>query len=197
MVVIELIPFILGLFSAERVTALLLIWMIIETGILLYYYKDYMLNYPGAEESNTLRVAEDYASNSLTFASLTFAGLTFILAQFFQEDLAFIDSAVFLFTIGFGLFISSYKLEVFAPTLRILLSTQQRLFNFGVLFIVSGLAIFFSEISTQLMIPITALAAVIIILHLAEFVDDFQTYSVEVDRLNEETKQCTLNDFRP
>ncbi|WP_394743094.1 hypothetical protein [Natronococcus roseus] len=185
-----------ALFSVQRLTLALVGLMIIETGILLYFFKDYMLDYPGAGELNALGTAEDYATKSLTFASLTFAGLTFLLAQFFQDGIQLIEEPVFLFTVGFGLFILSYKLEVFAATQRIRLSTQQRLFNFGVLFVVSGLVVFFSRISTQLMIPVAIIAVLVFGLHVAEFIGDYRSYGVEVkNEKKDEKEQRSLDEF--
>ena len=157
-------------------SVLLVLWLGIETGILLFANPSYLLDSFGQGEKHTVKEVESYASKALTFASLTFAGLTFVLAQFRESNPEIIGNTVYLFTVGFGLFILSYKLEVYGAFRRIYFSMQQRLFNFGVLSLVFGLALFFYEFSTGLSVPIILITVLIVALHLKEYRDDYEDY---------------------
>lgn len=183
----------IDLSAASWVTVFLLGFFLIETSILLIMYWEYMLDHPGQDEAYILKEVNNYSSKALTFASLTFAGLTFVLAQFFDSDIDVIEGTLFLFTIAFGLFVISYKLEVFAATRRILFSVQQRLFNYGILFVVAGLMTFFYNISIQLTIIVSMIGLLMFILHLLEYVDDFIGYS---DEVGDSSYQSKLSDYR-
>lgn len=155
----------------------LLLWMVLETVILILANTEYTLGKYDRGEGNIATLSEYYASKSLTFASLTFAGLTFILAQRSNTEVDSIFDTLFLFTFGFSLFILSYKLDVFAAIRRIYFSIQQRLFNFGILSLISGLVIYFYDVSTLLFIPILMVSLLVFFMHIIEYIQDFQDYS--------------------
>lgn len=155
----------------------LFVWLLFESVIVVAVNPRYVLGKYGADEGNIVQQSSEYASRALTFSSLTFAGLTFVLAQTNGESLGALSDTVFLFTVGFTYFVLSYKMDVYAAIRRIYFSTQQRLFNFGLLSLVSGLVMYFSHISDQLLIPVAIGAVLIYVLHFWEYVGDAIDYA--------------------
>jgi hypothetical protein len=160
-----------------HVALVLFAWLLLESVILVAVNVSYVLGKYDDDEGNIVRRSSEYASRALTFSSLTFAGLTFVLAQTDGEGLGALSDTVFLFTVGFTYFVLSYKLDVYAAVRRIYFSTQQRLFNFGLLSLVSGLVMYFSQVSGQLLLPVAIGALVVYILHLVEYIGDVKDYA--------------------
>lgn len=114
------------------ITIFLVVWIGLETLLIYLSNPEYLMDTFDEGEENIVKQVEQYSSKSLNFASLTFAGLTFIFAQFYP-GISNIKDSVFLFVVGFCFFLIAYKLEVYSATYRIIWSTQQRFFNFGLL----------------------------------------------------------------
>lgn len=175
-----------------QVTLALFLWLVFESVIVVVVNHRYVLGKYNNDEGNIVPQSSEYASRALTFSSLTFAGLTFVLAQTDGEGLGALSDTVFLFTVGFAYFVLSYKMDVYAAVRRIYFSTQQRLFNFGLLSLVSGLVMYFSHISDQLLMPVAIGAVLIYILHLVEYVGDVKDYA---NGGLEDDSQSLLSDF--
>jgi hypothetical protein len=175
-----------------QVTLGLFGWLVLESIILVAVNHNYVLGKYGDDEGNIVPRSSEYASRALTFSSLTFAGLTFVLAQTDGEGLGALSDTVFLFTVGFTFFVLSYKMDVYAAVRRLYFSTQQRLFNFGLLSLVSGLVMYFSQVSDQLLIPVAIGAVLIYILHVVEYVGDVKDYA---NGELEDDNQSSLSDF--
>jgi magnesium-transporting ATPase (P-type) len=165
--------------------------LIIETVLVILVNPEYTLGKYNSGEGNIVHQSENYASKALTFASLTFAGLTFILAQSTRPDVEAYTNTVFLFTVGFGLFIVAHKLDVYAPVRQIYFPIQQRLFNFGILALVVGLLVYFRQVSGQLFLPVVVVAIIIGLLHVFEYKNDLEDYRGGED----EDNQSSLSDF--
>jgi len=175
-----------------QVTLVLFIWLVLESIILVAVNHNYVLGKYNDDEGNIVPRSSEYTSRALTFSSLTFAGLTFVLAQTDGKGLDTLSDTVFLFTVGFTYFVLSYKMDVYAAVRRIYFSTQQRLFNFGLLSLVSGLVMYFSQVSDQLLLPVALGAILIFVLHLIEYIGDVRDYaSGEFENDN----QSSLSDF--
>lgn len=175
-----------------QVTLALFVWLVLESVILVAVNPKYVLGKYDDDEGNIVPRSSEYASRALTFSSLTFAGLTFVLAQTDGEGLGTLSDTVFLFTVGFTYFVLSYKMDVYAAVRRVYFSTQQRLFNFGLLSLVSGLVMYFSQVSDQLLLPVAVGAFLIFVLHLIEYIDDVKDYAS--GGLEDDT-QSSLSDF--
>lgn len=175
-----------------QVALALFVWLVLESIILVAVNHRYVLGKYNDDEGNIVPRSSEYASRALTFSSLTFAGLTFVLAQTDGEGLGALSDTVFLFTFGFTFFILSYKMDVYAAVRRVYFSTQQRLFNFGLLSLVSGLVMYFSQVSDQLLIPVAIGAVLIYILHVVEYVGDVKDYA---NGELEDDSQSLLSDF--
>jgi hypothetical protein len=178
--------------SGLEIALILLLGLIIESVILVAANHKYVLGKYDRDEGNVIAQSSEYASRALTFSSLTFAGLTFVLAQTDGEGLGTLSDTVFLFTVGFTYFVLSYKMDVYAAVRRVYFSTQQRLFNFGLLSLVSGLVMYFSQVSDQLLLPVAIGAILIFVLHLIEYIGDVQDYA---SGGLENGSQSSLSDF--
>lgn len=175
-----------------QVAFALFLWLVLESVVLVAVNHRYVLGKYDDDERNIVSQSSEYASRALTFSSLTFAGLTFVLAQTKGEGLGELSDTVFLFTVGFTFFVLSYKMDVYAAVRRIYFSTQQRLFNFGLLSLVSGLVMYFSQVSDQLLIPVAIGAVLIYILHTVEYVGDVKDYA---SGGLEDDSQSSLSEF--
>lgn len=164
------------LLSGKVLLSVLFLGLIIETSINLISNTSSMLSPFGKGEENYHNEAATYASRSLTLASLTFAVISFILTQN-TDELEAAEGTLLLFFIGLVFFISSFKLEVFAPTRRIYFDIQQRLFNYGLLSLVLGLYLLSVQALPTFSTIISVLVIIIFLVHVLEFVTEFKYYS--------------------
>lgn len=175
--------------TGEGLVVFLLLGIVAETIGVIVGNREFTLGRFGEGEGNVDVEVEKYASKALTFASITFAGVTFLLAQF-QEQLAQIRGPMLLFVFGFALFLLSYKLEVFSGTHRLAWSLQQRLFNYGILALVSGLLLFFSDTFSDFLLPVGGMAVIIVGLHVVEYLDDLCHYISGENPITDDARLC-------
>lgn len=159
--------------------AVLIVGLIGETLGLYIFFPKHLKGKPGAEEKNSLQVVEEYANKSLTFAGLTFAGLTFFIAQFYPAHRDEIIAPMILFTIGFFFFLVAFKMEFFASVRRIWILTLQKVFNYGILFVVTGTLVILGRTVSELLPFVVGGAIVIFGLHFYELWLDIKDYRKE------------------
>lgn len=142
---------------------------------MLYKDLDYALSTFDEAERNIVSETRNYASKSTNMASISFAGVALIISQNGIRSQTTRNPLV-LIVLGFLFFVTSFKLEVFAATKRIVWDIQQRSFNCGVLSVVSGTALFILTVLPQSAVLILLFCPAVAVVHIAEFVEDYRHF---------------------
>ena len=165
---------ILNSLSGEFFVVLMVFWCAIETLLILFKNRDYILAKFDKGERNIKSQVDKYSSRALTFVAIIFALISLMIAGFGPIEIQNVKDTFLVFTFGLAFFIISYKLSVISATKRIYWDLQQRLFNFGVLSLVFGLLLFFKNHISQFFVFILLTTLIIIVLHIREYVSDLK-----------------------
>ena len=124
----------------------------------------------GEEEINPL--TSQYSARSLTLIGLVMASIVFFITNYKDSY----EDVLFVLVFSFGLFILSYRSNVFTGIKEIYLVIQDRLIIYGVFSLMLGLFLYFWD-EIRLVSYILILFIIIsVIMHIFEILNDLSSY---------------------
>ncbi len=163
----------------------LFVWMVLEI-LIIYISNKKLIAGSFDKEEDITPESREYNVRALTLSGLTFAGIT-LLIDAYSENIQKVLDVIIILLYGFGLFLSSYKIEVLTNYKRLYWVFQEKLLNFGFLSLIFSLLIFFyGEKLDALLYVISVFVIVIIAIHFIEFKKDYEYYSSRRNVVGEE-----------
>ena len=138
---------------------------IIETAVGLWVNKEYLMEKAVADDKMK-KAIELTSTRCLTLIVASTAAIAFLLGQIeIKTDLT---GSILVLGLSFALFFISLKFEPFAPNRRIFSKSQKRLFDYGLITLISGLGLAYGVYVPTITIVLVFLLIILMSWHIIE-----------------------------